>query len=533
MKNKLKFPYQMLAAALLGIVCMFAFAPFAIFPLAIVATAGLAALIYHATPRQSFWRGFAFGAGLFGSGVYWVFISISVYGDVPDSIAALITAGLIAILSLYPAAACYFTNRYFSNHAQSKIIFAFPAVWVICEWVRSWLLSGFPWLLIGYSQTNSPLKGYAPIFSVYGVSLAAMITSGLIVNSVMKSRQHDYFSVYKNLFAIAIIWIAGSLCSLIPWTQPTGNPVTVSLVQGNIPQTLKWNPEEVALSLDSYRDMTKPLWGKSDFIIWPESSIPLPLQDAQEFVEQMSEQAQASGSELIFGIPVQTADSSGYYNTIVSVGNYQNVYYKRQLVPFGEYVPMENLVARIFDFMNVPMSNMKPGRFDQKPMQFGNIKIQPSICYEISYPDMSRVSDKSVSMLLTVTNDAWFGRSTAQAQHLQMAAMRSIEMARPGLFVSNDGITAIINERGIIEASAPDHKPFVLTGKVQAYTGMTPWMRNDLDPLLVIMIAMLIASYRHSTRKLRKQRGIIENKITKWLRRATAVTSKKNKSEVR
>jgi apolipoprotein N-acyltransferase len=140
---------------------------------------------------------------------------------------------------------------------------------------------------------------------------------------------------------------------------------------------------------------------------------------------------------------------------------------------------------------------------------------------------MSRVSDKSVSMLLTVTNDAWFGHSTAQAQHLQMAAMRSIEMARPGLFVSNDGITAIINERGIVEASAPDHKPFVLTGKVQAYTGTTPWMRNDLDPLLVIMIAMLIASYRHSTRKLRKQRNNKESKITKWLQRLTAVTSKK------
>lgn len=519
MKNKLKFPYQILAAALLGVICMFAFAPFAIFPLAIAATTGLCALIYHATPRQSFWRGFFFGAGLFGSGVYWVFISISVYGDVPDSIAALITAGLIAILSLYPAAACYLTNKYFSNHAQSKIIFAFPAVWVLIEWLRSWLLSGFPWLLLGYSQTDSPLKGYAPIFSVYGVSLAMMITSGLILTCIMNVRKNNYFSAYKNLFAIAAIWIIGSLLTLIPWTQPTGEPVSVSLVQGNIPQSLKWSPEEVELSFNTYRDMSKPLWGKTDFIIWPESAIPMPLQDAQAFLEEMSEEAQKSGTELIFGIPVQTADSSGYYNAIVSVGKYQNAYTKKQLVPFGEYVPMENLVARIFDFMNVPMSNMKPGRFDQQPMNFGNIKIQPSICYEITYPDMSRVSDKTVSMLLTVTNDAWFGRSTAQAQHLQMAAMRSIEMARPGMFVSNDGITAIINQKGKIIARAPDHQPFVLNGKIQTYTGMTPWMRNDLDPLLVMMFAMLYASYRHSTKKLRQTRSPKEHKITKWLQR--------------
>lgn len=507
MKNKLKSFYQPLAAALLGVIMMFAFAPFSVFPLAVIALAGLCALIYHATPRQSFWNGFWFGAGLFGSGVYWIFISISVYGDVPDIIAFFITASLIAILSLYPAAACYFTNRYFNSDARSKIIFAFPAIWVLSEWVRCWFFTGFPWLLAGYSQTNSPLKGYAPIFSVFGVSLAVAVTSGLIVHGIKMLRKHDYYSVYLHLFAVAAIWITGSLLSLIPWTPASGKPVTVSLVQGNIPQSLKWNPEEVELSLTRYRDMTQPLWGKSDIIIWPESAIPLPLQDAQDYVDKLSEQAKASGSQLIFGMPVRNAEDTGYYNAILSVGKYEAAYTKRQLVPFGEYVPMQNIFARAFDFMNVPMSNMVPGRFDQKPMRFGDVTILPSICYEITYPELTFTSDKSIGMLLTVTNDAWFGRSTAQAQHLQMAAMRSIELARPGLFVSNDGITAIINDRGIIESTAPDHQPYVLTGTVQPHTGLTPWMRNNLDPLLVIMFVMLFLSYRSAKRTRDQQQA--------------------------
>ena len=504
MKNKLKIFYQPLAAALFGVLMMFAFAPFSVFPLAVIAMAGLCTLIYHAAPRQSFWTGFWFGAGLFGSGVYWIFISISVYGDVPDIIAFFITAGLIAILSLYPAIACYLTNRYFSENARSKIIYAFPAIWVISEWVRGWFFTGFPWLMIGYSQTNSPLKGYAPILSVYGVSLAVAISSGLIVHCISMLRKHDYYAVYLNLFAIAAIWITGSLLSLIPWTPATGKPVTISLVQGNIPQSLKWNPEEVKLSLTRYRDMTQPLWGKSDIIIWPESAIPLPLQDAEDYVDTLSEQAKASGTQLIFGMPVRNDEDTGYYNALLSVGKYEAAYTKRQLVPFGEYVPMQNIFARAFDFMNVPMSNMVPGKFDQKPMRFGDVIILPSICYEISYTELAFTKDKTVGILLTATNDAWFGKSTAQAQHLQMAAMRSIELARPGLFVSNDGITAFINDKGIIESTAPDHQAYVLTGTVQPHTGLTPWMRNQLDPLIVIISIMIFSSYR-SARRTRVQ----------------------------
>lgn len=498
MKITLNTLYQELIAILLGAMLMLAFAPFEIYPLAIIAPAGLCALIYHASRQRAFWLGYMFGIGLFASGVYWIYISISQYGDVPAIGAGALTAALILYLSIFPGAACYFTNRYFTHDPHARLIFAFPAIWVLSEWIRSWLFTGFPWLIIGYSQTNSPLKGYAPIFSVYGVSIAVMMTSALLINGIIHIRKKNYQSGYLNLLAIVSIWLLGSALTLIPWSQPTGKPLTVSLIQGNIPQSLKWQPENVSLSFNRYQEMTAPLWKNSDIIIWPEIAIPVPLQNAQDFINDMSATAEKNNVSLILGIPIAASDGDGYHNAIISLGKYQTAYLKRHLVPFGEYVPFRKIFARAFDFMNVPMSNLKAGNFNQPPMQLGNIRILPSICYEIAYPGITRTEDPRTNIILTITNDAWFGESTAQAQHLQMAAMRSIEMAKPGLFVSNDGITAIIGPTGLIVAEAPAHVSHTLTGSVQPYFGLTPWMRNGIDPVLVLMIVLLALAYRAS-----------------------------------
>lgn len=489
------------AAAALGVMLMLAFAPFYIFPFAVLAPAGLLALINHASIKRAFWLGYAFGLGLFGSGVYWVFISISRFGDVNYFLSALITAALIAFLAIYPASACYATNRYFNDNEYKKLTLAFPCVWVLSEWVRSWLFTGFPWLLIGYSQTNSPLKGFAPILGVYGISLALMVTSGLIVSGIYALRRADYFRCYISLFIIVIIWGAGSLFSLIPWTEPSGAPVKFTLVQGNIPQSIKWDPDNVALSLNTYRTLSSDSWGKANIIIWPESAIPLPVSDARFYLDEMAQNAITSNTTLIFGIPSADSDSTGYYNTLVAMGRYNAAYRKRLLVPFGEYVPFQKLFARAFDFMNVPMSNTIPGLPHQPPLQIGDIKILPSICYEIAYPDFARSTDPTINFILTVTNDAWFGDSSAKAQHLQMAVMRSLEMARPGLFVSNDGITATITPKGIIDNTLPPDTGAVLNVAIYPYHGLTPWMRNGIDPLLAIILIMFVATKRKSGAK--------------------------------
>lgn len=496
MKNWLKILYADLTALLLGIALAFAFAPYEIFPLAVIAPAGLLALLLKATPKRAFWLGFLFGLGLFGAGVYWVFISIHLFGDVPNFLAGIITGVLIGYLALFPAMVSYLTNRYFPFAKSAKMMMAFPALWVFSEWVRSWLFTGFPWLFLGYSQTNSPLKGFAPILSVYGVSLAVIMTSALIVNAMIKFKEKEYQTAYLSLLAFVTIWLAGGLISLIPWTKQEGKPISVSLVQGNIPQELKWAPEHLKLSFDRYAELTEPLWKKGNIIIWPEAAIPMSLQSASAFIQTMDEKARASGSHLILGIPIQSSDGFGYYNSVVTLGADKKAYLKRRLVPFGEYVPFTQILSHVFNYMNIPISNLIPGKNIQEPLIIGDIKILTSICYEIAFPELVKSRDKTIGLLLTVTNDAWFGESSAQAQHLQIAEMRALELGRPVLFIGNDGITAMISSDGKIESAAPPHQSFVLNGTVQPAFGLTPWMRYGMNPILFIMTCLLFAAIR-------------------------------------
>jgi apolipoprotein N-acyltransferase len=488
--------FTLLVAGLLGVLMPFAFAPYEIFPFAILVLAFLLNL-WLQTPslKKSFWLGYVFGLGMFGTGVYWVFTSIHLFGEVPAPFAALITLGMVGILALFPATVGYVLNRYFPLNTTAKCIYAFPAIWVLSEWVRSWFLSGFPWLFVGYSQTNSPLKGYAPVLSVYLVSLFVAMSSGLIVNAVMRYKQKNYRSLYTSLLALSLIWISGSLLSLIPWTRSEGEPISVALVQGNVPQTIKWSPEYLQLSIDRYVQLTKPLWGKADIIIWPESAIPATVQDEEALINALDQKAKENNTTLILGIPIQT-DENQYYNAVVTLGSEKQVYLKRHLVPFGEYTPFSKILSHALNFMNIPIPDMIPGKRVQTPLTVGKTKILASICYEIAFPDLIRSKDKSINMLLVVTNDAWFGKSAAEPQHLQMAAMRALEFGKPVLFVSNDGITAVINPDGTTQIAAPQREAIVLKSVVQPRYGITPWLYNGMTPLLIILISFLFVAVR-------------------------------------
>ena len=495
---------KILLPILLGVALALSFAPFAIFPLAVAAPAGLLWLWRNALPKQAFWSGFWFGIGLFGAGVYWIFHSIHYFGGIPNLFALFTTAGLIAILALFPAITGYLFKRYFLQATPASFICGFPAVWVLMEWIRSWIFSGFAWLFVGYSQTGSPLKGYAAILSVYGVSLAVLITSGCLVNSIIEFKQKNYRSLYFSLFGIVAIWLSGSLLSLIPWTSAQGRPLTVSLVQGNIPQALKWSPEHLQLSLNRYEELTQPLWGKSDLIIWPEAAIPLPFKQASSFLESMDEKAKKSNTTLILGIPTEADDGRNFNNTVVTLGKNHQQYSKRRLVPFGEYLPFYQYLIGIFDKLNIPVSDIVPGKFAQSPIVVNNVKMLTAICYEITFPELAYTNDPNLGFILTVTNDAWFGKSSAQAQHLQMAQMRAQELGRSVVFVSNDGITAIISADGTIQDAAPPHQIYILTSKVQPMSGITPWMRNGMDPLLFILLCLFFTAV-NSERRLKKQ----------------------------
>lgn len=486
------------ALIMLGMLLTFAFAPYYFYLLAIIVPAILLLFWIDESPKASFWQGFYFGLGYFGLGVYWIFISIHEYGDVPTTIALIITSGAICILAFYPGIVGYLLNRYFAQNYHTKMVYAFPAIWVSVEWARSWLLTGFTWLFLGYSQTNSPLKGYAPLLSVYGVSIAVCLSSGLLAYAIIKLHEKNYRALFSCSTVIFAIWLAGGLLDQIAWTKSSGKPIPVSLVQGNIPQHIKWSPLFLQLSLDRYEELTQPLWGKSKIIIWPESAIPMTLQDADDYVARLDAKAKESGSQLLLGVPILSETENGYYNAIISVGADKQIYYKRHLVPFGEYVPFGPWLFNFLNFMKIPVSVLIPGQLFQPPLKIGNENILPSICYEITFPELIYTDDKNISFLLTVTNDAWFGKSNAQAQHLQMAAMRAIEFRRPILMASNDGITALVSPQGKIQAAAPTHDDYVLNVSVQARYGLTPWMRNGIDSVLFILLCLFYIAVRRT-----------------------------------
>lgn len=492
--------YKNIAALLAGALLTLAFAPFYLFPAAIVAIAVLLTTWLNTTPRQAFLRGFLFGLGLFSTGVYWIFISVHTFGEAPWPLAGLITAGLIAFLALFPALVGLLLSYLFPRDTGIKFICAFPALWVFFEWLRSFLFTGFPWLLLGYSQTNSPLKGYAPVYSVYGVSLAVAWTSALLLVGFFSFKKQNKRAIYLSAFGLILLWLGGTALSFVTWTKPDTHRLHVSLVQGNIPQELKWSADHVQLSLDRYVELSAPLWGENNLIIWPETAIPVTLQQAQNFVDALDGKAQSTKTTLMTGIPVRNPNGDGFYNALIMLGADKGMYVKRRLVPFGEYLPLPKISQPIMNFINIPMSDMLPSPQPINPLVVNGIKILTFICYEIAFPEQVRSSDTDVGLLLTINNDSWFGHSSAQSQHLQMAQMRSMEMQRPGLFVSNDGITAIIKPNGKIQSAAPQYKTFVLTDDVQPMLGQTPWQKRAMDPILILIIALFFSAIR-----LRKQ----------------------------
>lgn len=482
-----------LLCLLAGALLTLSFSPFEIFPIAILAPAMLLATWLNVTAKRAFWRGLIFGIGFFATGVSWVFISIHDYGNAPAWLAAIITISFILILALFPALNGYLLNRFFKNSHPAKILCAFPAIWVLLEWIRSWIFSGFPWLLLGDSQIDSPLNGYAPFLSVYGVSLTVVLSSALLLSAIASFIRGRAKSGYFYLLGLAFIWVLGTLLSFISFTKPDGKPIQVSLIQGNVPQELKWVPEHVQPTLDLYQKLTAKHWD-SKIIIWPEAAIPLSLQEAEDYLSTITKEAIRHHSTVITGIFIKAPTTRNYYNSVITLGEGSGLYIKHLLVPFGEFTPMKRYLGKLLDFFAIPMSDVTSSNSNLAPININGIKIATFLCYEIAFPEEVLRQDGTMGLLLTATNDAWFGHSIAQAQHLEMARMRSLETGRPGLFVGNSGITAFITPTGKIQSAAPPYELAVLTDTIQPTQGKTPWQRFGMDPILLILIIMVVGA---------------------------------------
>ncbi len=486
-------------ALIAGLMLAFSFAPFNYYILAFISPAILLATWLSATPKRAFWRGFLCGLGFFGIGVSWVFVSIHVYGyaSVPFSILA--TAIFVMWFALYIAMQGYLLNQIFPSPSQLKILLAFPAIWVLMEWFRSWFLTGFTWLTLGYSQINSPLSGYGPIIGVFGISLITTFISSLLVSLFFTKSLQTRGLIFSTLI---LILIAGQGLRTINWTKPSSAPIKVSLIQGNVKQEVKWQPQQIQNILQTYWQLTNQHWD-SDLIVWPEAAITITNFDAKDFLQELDQTAKQHRATVITGIPILKINE--YYNGVIALGMGHGEYLKRHLVPLGEYVPLRF----IFDFFNhyvqIPMADMSKGPKHQPELHSDGITIAPFICYEIIFPEEVLDSLPQAQMLLVVSDDSWFGTSIAAAQHLQMGQMRALETGRYLLFSTNNGMTAIIDPKGKIQAGIPAFTTMVLTGTAQGMQGSTPFVIIGIYPILILALLMLgIGIYRTRNPKSKK-----------------------------
>ena len=482
------------AALIAGIFFPLAFAPFDAFPAAVIAPALLFLLWLDVPPRKAMRRGFLFGIGMFGVGVNWVFVSMYEFGEVSLPLSLFLTACLVAFLALFPAVLGYLLARYF-QHAGARatalrLALIFPAGWVLFEWMRGWFLTGFPWLNLGYSQLESPLAGLAPLGGVYFVSLAVALSAGWLALLI---RAETHRTRFVSAIALLGLWGGAAALNTVMWTQTSGGPLRVTLLQGDIPQDIKWLWDMRQPSIELYTKLTREHWD-SQLIVWPESALPEMYNEAKDFLDALGQEARDHHSDLLIGVLYEDAASGRYYNSMVSVGSSRQFYHKHHLVPFTEYLPLQSVLGGIVDFMQVPMSDFSAGPAAQAPLAVAGHKAGISICYEDAFGEEVIRALPDATLLVNVSNDAWFGHSIAPQQHLQIARMRALETGRPLLRATNTGMTAIVDARGKLQAIAPQFKVYALTGEVQPMQGMTPYARYGNYPAVILAGLLFIAA---------------------------------------
>jgi apolipoprotein N-acyltransferase len=475
---------------LAGAATVFGFSPFDLFPLPFVTLGVLFALWRRSdTPRGAALIGFAWGMGCFLAGVSWVYVSLHDVGGMALPLAAIATLLFCALLAVFPALAGYLYRRLATaDFLGTPLLLA--GLWTLAEWLRGWVLTGFPWLAIGYSQAPpSPLAGYAPILGVYGVGLLAAGVSSWLTFSWRKP---------VTWIVVAVVLLGGQGLRGIAWTQPAGEPVSVSLLQGNIPQSLKWVPEHLTLSMETYARLAAE--HPAQLVVLPETAIPLLFdQIPRDLLRQLT-----AGGEVLLGGAVRTG--AGYTNGAIALTPQldKQVYSKVHLVPYGEYVPPG--FAWFFGLVNIPMSNFSPGPPGQKPLAIAGQRIMPNICYEDLFGEEILAGLPGATLLVNLSNTAWFGDSLAQPQHLQIARLRALETGRPVLRATNTGMTAAIAPDGEVSAKLQPFVTGALTVSVRGYTGITPYARIGNWAAVLLALAACLPSVLTGQRKRSLQR---------------------------
>jgi apolipoprotein N-acyltransferase len=477
-------------AALAGAAAVAGFSPIDLFPVALLALAVLVHLWLRASsPRAAFLAGYFFGLGFFLAGVSWVYVSLHRFGGMPAPIAAFATIAFCAFLALFPALAGW---------AQAKLPapawrpLAIPPLWVLTEWVRGWILTGFPWLSIGTAAIDTPLAGFAPVGGVYLVSLAALGAAVLLwLAALGPARWHA-------AAGFAALGIAGAALQAVTWTQPLRSPIAVSLLQGNVPQDLKFDPARYERTLQTYERLTQESGAR--LIVLPETAVPRFMDNVDPvYLLRLQAKAARNGGDLLLGIPRRNKQGQ-YFNSVVNLGLSPLQFYdKAHLVPFGEFVP-PGFGVIVREYLNIPMADFTSGARLQIPISAAGEKVAVNICYEDAYGAEILRQLPEATLLVNVSNVAWFGDSLAPGQHLQIARMRALETGRMHLTATNTGITAAIGADGAVVARLPQFAEGRLDTTAQGRTGTTPYVAFADGPALALCVLLLFFAWRQRSR---------------------------------
>lgn len=504
---------------LAGALAPFGFSPFHWWPLTLASSLLLLIWLqrHAATLKQAFWGGWLYGVGYFGVGTSWVYVSIHQFGAASPLLAGTLTLGFVLGIALFFALQLLLFRLLVPRHSSTWVLLAgFPCAWVLGEWFRSWFLTGFPWIYIGYAPLDTWLAGWAPLTGIYGLSLFCAFTVVCLyllghyffaANRFLTARHAQHNSPAKAslgtpllssllITALVLPWLGGLALQEKSWTQPRDEQrYKVALLQGNTDQNKKWLPEYRRQILQGYSRQTLQHLD-ADLIIWPETAITRIYQYAVDDLQPLTELLTAREIGLISGVPSAQATDQGtrYHNSIAGLADASGIYHKQRLVPFGEYVPLEAQLRGLIAFFDLPMSSFSLGPAQQPPLrlqgtedgQRPELTLAPFICYEIVYPDL--VAASRADMLLTVSNDSWFGDSIAPHQHLQMARMRALENGRYLLRGTNNGISAVIDPQGRVLARTAQFVETAMTAEVQAYSGQTPFNRFGSWPVLSLVM---------------------------------------------
>ncbi len=486
---------RVLLPVILGAVCVLGFSPFYLYPISILSLIGLMHCWQQCeTAKQAALTGFMFGLGLFGTGIYWIFISLHTYGGMPGIMAGLSTFLLAAFLSLFPAITGAL-SKHISARQKHAFLLAVPIFWALSDWVRSWIFTGFPWLAMGYSQLpHSPLAGYVPIFGIYGIS-----TISVLVASLSYALLNKNMITYRRLSLAALmgIIIGGALLKTVEWSAPSGKPLSVSLLQGNIDQSIKWAPEIAEHTLNQYLKMVEQSQAK--LIILPETAMPvLSSNIPEEMLSRLKQHGINNQGDILVGMVER--ENGEYFNSVLSYGTSQTaVYRKSHLVPFGEFIPLKTIFGWIYrDWLNMPLSDLSRGSIHQQPMPVAGEKVAVNICYEDVFGEEIIRQLPEATVLVNVSNDAWYGDSNAADQHMQFSQARALETGRMMLRATNTGATAIIDRKGYVISHAPHFVQTSLDGVVQGYTGTTPYVRWGNWPFVIFSFITLLVLWRRN-----------------------------------